>query len=131
MKTNLCGVKVLGGDYIVKEKCTKESIDDAIRQLGILLEEIMVDALNTRYIEKYEDFDFDTITLFECMLDDINRINKAINLHDALVTAGSRDLLYAFTGDIENLDVELMWRKDLQRLLEKIKKELEKEDRGF
>lgn len=131
MKTNLCGVKVLGGDYIVKEKCTKESIDDAIRQLGILLEEIMVDALNTRYIEKYEDFDFDTITSFECMLDDINRINKAINLHDALVTAGSRDLLYAFTGDIENLDVELMWRKDLQRLLEKIKKELEKEDRGF
>lgn len=91
----------------------------------------MVDALNTRYIEKYEDFDFDTITSFECMLDDINRINKAINLHDALVTAGSRDLLYAFTGDIENLDVELMWRKDLQRLLEKIKKELEKEDRGF
>lgn len=131
MKTNLCGVKVLGGDYIVKEKYTKESIDDAIRQLGILLEEIIADALNTRYIEKYEDFDFDTITSFECMLDDINRINKVINLHDALVTAGSRDLLYAFTGDVDNLYIGLMWREDLQKLLKKIKEELEKEDRGF
>lgn len=113
-----------------EERFTKENIDDAIGQLGIMLEEVMTDALNTRYIDKYEDFDFDTITSFNCMLDDINRINKVINLHDALVTTGSRDLLYAFTGDIDNLDVELMWRGDLQKLLERIKQELEK-DRGF
>ena len=114
-----------------EERFTKENIDDAIGQLGIMLEEAMTDALNTRYIDKYENFDFDTITSFSCMLDDINRINKVINLHDALVTTGSRDLLYAFTGDVDNLDVELMWREDLQKLLEKIKEELEREDRGF
>ena len=114
-----------------EEKYTDESINNAITALGIMLDDAMKDALNTRYCEKYEDYGFDSITSFECMLDDINRINKVINLHDALVTTGSRDLLYAFTGDIDNLDIELMWREDLQKLLEKIKKELEKEDRGF
>lgn len=114
-----------------EEKYTQESINNAITALGIMLDDAMKDALNTRYCEKYEDYDFDLITSFECMLDDVSRIAKVIDLHDALVRAGSRDLLYAFTNDIDNLYVGLMWREDLQKLLEKIKEELEKEDRGF
>lgn len=116
---------------IEEKKYTNETINDAIRALGIMLDEIMADALNTKYSEKYADYDFDVITAFDCMLDDINRIKEVIDLHDALVDAGSRDLLYAFTGDVDNLYIDLMWREDLQKLLEKIKKELERENRGF
>ena len=114
-----------------EEKYTHESINNAITALGIMLDDVMKDALNTRYADKYEDYGFDVITSFDCMLDDILRIKKVIDLHDALVDAGSRDLLYAFTGDVDNLYIDLIWREDLQKLLEKIKEELEKEDRGF
>lgn len=114
-----------------EEKYTHESINNAITALGIMLEDAMKDALNTRYCEKYEDYGFDLITSFECMLDDVNRIAKVIDLHDALASAGGRDLLYAFTADVDNLYIGFMWREDLQKLLEKIKEELEKEDRGF
>lgn len=114
-----------------EEKYTHESINNAITALGIMLNEAMKDALNTRYCEKYEDCGFDLITSFECMLDDVNRIAKVIDLHDALASAGSRDLLYAFTADVDNLHIGLMWREDLQKLLKRIKEELEKEDRGF
>ena len=45
-----------------EEKYTHESINNAITALGIMLEDAMKDALNTRYCEKYEDYGFDLIT---------------------------------------------------------------------
>ena len=62
---------------IEEKKYTNETINDAIRALGIMLDEIMVDALNTKYSEKYANYDFDVITAFDCMLDDINRIKES------------------------------------------------------
>ena len=86
-----------------EEKYTQEGINNAITALGIMLDDAMKNALNTRYCEKYEDYDFDLITSFECMLDDVSRIANVIDLHDALARAGSRDLLYAFTKDVDNV----------------------------
>ena len=39
-----------------EEKYTHESINNAIIALGIMLNDAMKDALNTRYCEKYEDY---------------------------------------------------------------------------
>lgn len=63
---------------------TNDNINDAIRALGIMLDEIMANALNTKYSEKYADYDFDVITAFDCMLDDINRILLLKSFHHCL-----------------------------------------------
>ena len=65
----------------------KFDIDNAIHELGILLADpmtgLMQKALETNWNEQYNK-DFDLITTWECFVDDVNRIETVIQLHDWL-----------------------------------------------
>ena len=63
------------------------NVKDAIYQLGLLLADpttgLMQKALNTNWNEQYNK-DFDLATTFDCFVDDVNRINTVLQLHDWL-----------------------------------------------
>ena len=68
---------------------TKEEFDfeDAIHELGVLLcdetQGLVLKTLKKDFYEEYKDFD--TITAWECFVEEVNRVNTVIELHDYLV----------------------------------------------
>ena len=107
-------------------------IRKCIVDLGILLDEIMHQALHTNYAEKYQNHTFsdDEVIMFDCMCDDITRIARVIDLHDALAQANSEDLLFALNGDVNNISLGTLLEEDLLKLKVNIENELSK-DRGY
>lgn len=61
-------------------------IEDAVHQLGILLADeqtgLMVTTMQQDFRKKYRKFDLNIA--WECFVDEINRVEKAIQLHDWL-----------------------------------------------
>ena len=107
-------------------------ISKCICDLGILLDEVMHQALHTNYAEKYQNHTFadDEIIMFDCMCDDVSRIARVIDLHDALAQANKDDLMFAMYGDVDNLFLVGLLEEDLIRLQKNIENELNK-DRGY
>ena len=61
-------------------------IEDAIHQLGVLLADeqtrLMITTMQQKKKKKYKKFDL--TTAWECFVDEINRVEKVIQLHDYL-----------------------------------------------
>ena len=62
------------------------NIEDAIYELGVLLcdetQGLLLQTLKKDFYEEYKDFD--TITAWECFVDEVNRLNTICELHDFL-----------------------------------------------
>lgn len=71
----------------LNEESAKFNLEDAVYQLGVLLIDettgIIPKTLKKNFNEEYKNFD--TITAWECLVDEINRINAVAELHDYLV----------------------------------------------
>lgn len=65
----------------------KMKLDDLLNDLEILLVDpfqgILINTLKKDFFEEYKDFD--TITAWECFVDEVNRVNSLVELHDFLV----------------------------------------------
>ena len=78
------------------------TIDDLLKMiydLGVLLGDengLIRQTLNKNYGEEYKEFDL--MTAFDCMVDEVNRLNNVIELHDILAEANLERLL---KGDVE------------------------------
>lgn len=63
------------------------NIEDAIHKLGVLLSDetqgLLLKTLKKDFYKEYEEFD--TITAWECFVDEVNRVNTVCELHDFLV----------------------------------------------
>ena len=70
-----------------------KTIDDMIRQWGIKIKDDMERMLSEKPFDKY---DFDTITSFECLEDDVTRLNKIAILHDMLISVPTEELVDLF-----------------------------------
>ena len=70
-----------------------KTIDDMIRQWGIKIKDDMERMLSEKPFDKY---DFDIITSFECLEDDVTRLNKIMILHDMLVSLPTEELVDLF-----------------------------------
>ena len=61
-------------------------IEDAVKQLGVLLADersgLIIETMKQDFYEKYKKFDM--LTAWECFVDEINRVEKVIQLHDYL-----------------------------------------------
>ena len=102
-------------------------LDDYLGDWGILLQEQMDIALDTNYGKKFK---WDTATSFECLVDEVDRLNRVIELHDEIVTSNSDLLMFAITYDIKWLPLYLFNKDVLEKLKEMIDEEL-KEERGY
>lgn len=62
-------------------------IREAIHQLGVLLVDettgLIPNTLKKNFSEEYKDFD--TISAWECFVEEVNRVNTVCELHDFLV----------------------------------------------
>lgn len=70
-----------------------KTIDEIIKQWGIKINDDIERLLTEKPINKY---DFDIITSFECLEDDVTRLNKIIILHDMLVSLPTEELVDLF-----------------------------------
>lgn len=64
-----------------------KELSDAIYDLGVLLSDptsgLIVTTMKQDFYEKFEDFEL--IEAWDCLVDEINRIDSIIKLHDELV----------------------------------------------
>lgn len=78
-----------------------KELSDAIYQLGVLLADettgLIVTTMKQDFWEKFKHLEL--IEAYECMVDEVNRINTVIKLHDELV---ARDLI----GDLKEDDLD-------------------------
>lgn len=63
------------------------NLEDAISELGLLLSDdfdgVILNILKKNFYEEYKQFD--TMTAWDCFVDEVNRVNTVIELHDYLV----------------------------------------------
>ena len=63
------------------------NLEGAIHELGILLSDsfdgLLITTLKKDFYDKYKDFD--TVSAWDCFVDEVNRIQTVIELHDYLV----------------------------------------------
>lgn len=63
------------------------NIEDAIHEFGVLLcdetQGLLLKTLKKDFYKEYEEFD--TITAWDCLVDEVNRLNIICELHDFLV----------------------------------------------
>ena len=64
-----------------------KELNDAIYELGVLLGDpttgLIVTTMKQDFYEKFKDFEL--IEAWDCLVDEINRLNTIIKLHDELV----------------------------------------------
>ena len=70
-----------------------KAIDEIIKQWGIKINDDIKRLLIEKPINKYN---FDIITSFECLEDDVTRLNKIMILHDMLVSLPTEELVDLF-----------------------------------
>ena len=90
-------------DRMTEKQFTVEDIEDMIYQLGVLISDashgLLITTLKKNFFEEYKKFD--TITAWECFVDEVNRIQSVVELHDFLVGFNKEDwklLLERFEG---------------------------------
>jgi len=88
---------------MTEKQFTVEDIEDMIYQLGVLITDasqgILITTLKKNFFEEYKKFD--TITAWECFVDQVNRIQSVVELHDFLAECNKEDwklLLEGFEG---------------------------------
>ncbi|MDO5832432.1 MAG: hypothetical protein Q4Q14_06280 [Methanobrevibacter sp.] len=88
---------------MTEKQFTVEDIEDMIYQLGVLIADasqgILITTLKKNFFEEYKKFD--TITAWECFVDQVNRIQSVVELHDFLAECNKEDwklLLERFEG---------------------------------
>jgi hypothetical protein len=88
---------------MTEKQFTVEDIEDMIYQLGVLITDatqgLLITTLKKNFFEEYEKFD--TITAWECFVDQVNRIQSVVELHDFLAECNKEDwklLLERFEG---------------------------------
>ena len=88
---------------MTEKQFTVEDIEDMIYQLGVLITDasqgILITTLKKNFFEEYKKFD--TITAWECFVDQVNRIQSVVELHDFLAECNKEDwklLLEIFEG---------------------------------
>ena len=63
-----------------------EELNDAIYELGVLLADptvgLIVTTMKQNFWEKFKDFEL--LEAWECFVDEVNRVNTVIELHDEL-----------------------------------------------
>ena len=71
----------------LNEESAEFNLENAVYQLGVLLMDettgVIPKTLKKNFNEEYKSFD--TITAWECLVDEVNRINAVAELHDYLV----------------------------------------------
>lgn len=64
-----------------------EELNNAIYELGVLISDptngLIVTTMKQDFYEKFKDFEL--IEAWDCLVDEINRLNTIIKLHDELV----------------------------------------------
>ena len=73
---------------------------DMIYALGVLLGDengLIAKTLQKNFYEEFKDFSL--MEAFDCMVDEVNRVNKVIELHDILAEASREDLERLLKGD--------------------------------
>ena len=90
-------------DRMTEKQFTVEDIENMIYQLGVLIADasqgLLITTLKKKFFEEYKKFD--TITAWECFVDEVNRIESFVELHDFLVGFNKEDwklLLERFEG---------------------------------
>ena len=82
---------------------TVDDVEDMIYKLGVELADpmsgLIVRTLKRNFFEEFKDFD--VIDAFDCMVDEVNRVQSLIELHDILVEASREDLERLLKGDVE------------------------------
>ena len=88
---------------MTEKQFTVEDIEDMIYQFGVLITDasqgILITTLKKNFFEEYKKFD--TITAWECFVDEVNRIESVVELHDFLAECNKEDwklLLERFEG---------------------------------
>ena len=88
---------------MTEKQFTLEDIEDMIYQLGVLITDasqgLLITTLKKNFFEEYKKFD--TITAWECFVDQVNRIQSVVELHDFLAECNKEDwklLLERFEG---------------------------------
>lgn len=88
---------------MTEKQFTVEDIEDMIYQLGVLITDasqgILITTLKKNFFEEYKKFD--TITAWECFVNQVNRIQSVVELHDFLAECNKEDwklLLERFEG---------------------------------
>ncbi|WP_296851876.1 hypothetical protein [uncultured Methanobrevibacter sp.] len=88
---------------MTEKQFTVEDIEDMIYQFGVLITDasqgILITTLKKNFFEEYKKFD--TITAWECFVDQVNRIQSVVELHDFLAECNKEDwklLLERFEG---------------------------------
>ena len=78
---------------MTEKQFTVEDIEDMIYQLGVLITDasqgILITTLKKNFFEEYRKFD--TITAWECFVDQVNRIQSVVELHDFLAECNKED----------------------------------------
>ena len=76
------------------EEYTVDDIEKMIYELGVLLADpmsgLMIRTLQRNFYEEFKDFTL--MEAFDCMVDEVNRVNKVIELHDILAETSREDL---------------------------------------
>lgn len=79
---------------MTEKQLTVEDIEDMIYKLGVLIVDesqgLLINTLKKNFFEEYKQFD--TLTAWECFVDEVNRIQSVIELHDFLVECNKEDL---------------------------------------
>ena len=90
-------------DRMTEKQFTVEYIEDMIYRLGVLIADdsqgLLITTLKKNFFEEYKKFD--TITAWECFVDQVNRIQSVVELHDFLAECNKEDwklLLERFEG---------------------------------
>ena len=88
---------------MTEKQFTVEDIEDMIYQLGVLITDasqgLLITTLNKNFFEEYKKFD--SITAWVCFVDEVNRIESVVELHDFLAECNKEDwklLLERFEG---------------------------------
>ena len=73
---------------------TVDDLQDMIHDLGVELGDpesgLIVKTLKRDFFEDFKDFS--VMDAFDCMVDDVNRVQSLIDLHDILAEASREDL---------------------------------------
>ena len=80
---------------------TVDDLGNMIHDLGVELGDpesgLIVKTLKRDFFEDFKDFS--VMEAFECMVDDVNRVQSLIDLHDILAEASREDLERLLKGD--------------------------------
>ena len=82
---------------------TVDDLEKMIHDLGVELGDpesgLIVKTLKRDFFEEFKDFS--VMDAFECMVDDVNRVDKIILLHDLLAETSREDLERLLKGDCD------------------------------